>query len=83
MQDHREVHRQEGQDDEQGADEQGQGVGADEAVLDAAQPCGHATDRGRAAVDGAVDADPVEGRSGRRRVRRRGATTTASLIASP
>src|SRR5215218_2434402 len=42
------VHRQEGQDDEQDAAEQGQGIGAHEAVLDAAQLAGDRTDGDRA-----------------------------------
>ena len=78
-----EVHRQEGEDDQQGAAEEGQGVGADEAVLDAAHRVGDAADGGRAALDDPVDAEPVEGGQAADERRRRGATTTASLIASP
>src|SRR3954469_5056254 len=56
-----EVHRQQGQDDEEDAAEQREGVGADEAVLHAPQLAGHQAHRHRTTGQGAVDAVPVEG----------------------
>ena len=56
-----EVHRQESEDDQQGATEEGQGVGADEAVLDSSQGGGQAADSGGATLDDTVDTVAVEG----------------------